>query len=102
MNPVSTLLTFHLAGAAVFGVLLLVVTVALIAHKADYDRALKIAVAAMTILQIGTGVALSVMVSEGVVAVCSKAFVYLAVAGVAEYLLIQRQPQVVAAHIENK
>jgi hypothetical protein len=93
MDIVSMILTFHLAGAAVFGLLMVAIAGVFVTNKTNYDRKLSIAVAGLTAVQIASGVALSVIVSDGLVSICSKAAIYLAVAGVAEYLLIHRQHQ---------
>ena len=96
MNIISMILTFHLAGAAIFGLLLVAVAGVLVTNKTNYDRKLSIVIAGLTAVQIASGVVLSIMVSDGVVSICSKAAIYLAVAGVAEYLLIHRQRQLAA------
>jgi hypothetical protein len=91
----STILSLHLAGAAMFAGLLLAAAGLLFKHATTHYRLAAVGITGLTVWEIATGVTLSVMTSDGILSTCAKAGVYLALAAVANYLLLR--PQTVAA-----
>ena len=87
---ISILLSIHLTGAALFAGSLLATAGVLIANKANWYSRGAVAIASLTVLEIVTGVTMSMMVNDGLVETCAKAGIYLALSGVAEYALLRR------------
>ena len=91
----SVLLSIHIGIAALFAVVLLVSAYAVSTGKTKQFRPLAAIIAALAVIEIGSGAMLSISSSEGIMAMCAKAGVYLFVAGVAEYVLLRQKPQLV-------
>ncbi len=88
---ISTVLSFHLAGAVVFAGALLTAAGLMMSKKDTYHRWAAAGITGLTVWEIGTGVALSVMTSDSILATCAKAGIYLTLAAVANYFLLRPQ-----------
>jgi hypothetical protein len=98
----SFFLTIHITGAVIFSVALLTTAVVLLRSFAKGYRLLSQSILWLTVLQLGTGTVLYVLSPDGILPFCGKAFTYLAMAGVAEYLLAKKMHEPVAALLLNR
>lgn len=87
---ISTLLSVHLIGAALFAGSLLATAGILIGNKRTWYSRSAIVIGSLTALEIVTGTTMSIMVNDGLIETCAKAGIYLALAGVTEYILLRR------------
>lgn len=90
MTIESTILAIHLTGATLFAILLLAIAASILTNQARFYRQSAVAVAALTCLEITSGISLSILTSDGFLSTCAKAGVYLLLAVVTEYILLRR------------
>lgn len=94
-------LALHITGAVVFSGALVATAVVLLKSIEKGYQPLSQSILWLTVLQLATGTMLYVLSPDGILPFCGKAFTYLAMAGVAEYLLAKKMDEPVVSLLLN-